>query len=189
MLLYFGTTLAGSISLTTPQWASGTFHTGLSNIDKVTAMEQVVSALTLLALPLLTSYVLRPWLQSKEAVDHWVIINSFLVSILGNLVISAAPSLTFYAVGVAIAATAMGLSDAMRSFATSALSNKELVQRLYMSIRTVQTLAAIIGTPLWSGFFMWILAHPSLPRGLLFIGNACIMLVCLLLAISLRRSR
>ncbi|KAK4147334.1 uncharacterized protein C8A04DRAFT_34063 [Dichotomopilus funicola] len=148
MLLYFGSTLAMCISLVTPQWASGTFHTGLSNVAKVTAMEQIVSAVTLLALPVLTKFVLYPRLRAKEVVDFWVIVASLLASIVGTLVIATAPSLIIYAVGVAIAATGMGLSDALRSFATTALANKELVQMLYMSIRTVQTLAALIGMPL-----------------------------------------
>ncbi|KAF2023576.1 hypothetical protein EK21DRAFT_105214 [Setomelanomma holmii] len=149
MILHFGTTLASCISLTTQQWASGTFHAGLSNIDKVTAMEQIVSAVTLLALPALARYLLHPRLRTKEAVDFWVIVGSLLASIAGVLIIATAPSLAVYAVGVAVAATGIGVSDALRSFATNALSDKDLVQRLYMSIRTVQTLAAIIGAPLW----------------------------------------
>lgn len=189
MMLYFGTTLASCISITTQQWASGTFHTGLSNIDKVTAMEQIVSAVTLLALPALARYILHPRLRTKEAVDFWVIVGSLLTSIAGALIIATAPSLAAYAVGVAVAATGMGLSDALRSFATSALSDKDLVQRLYISIRTVQTLAAMVGAPLWSGFFVWLLNHPNLSRGSLYLGNAFLVFVCLLLAMSLRRSR
>jgi len=188
MILYFGTTLASCISLTTQQWASGTFHTGISNIDKVTAMEQIVSAVTLLALPGLARY-LHPRLRTKEAVDFWVIVGSLLASIAGALIIATAPSLAAYAVGVAVAATGIGVSDALRSFATSALSDKDLVQRLYISIRTVQTLAAIVGAPLWSGFFVWLLDHPNLSRGSLYLGNAFLIFVCLLLAMSLRRSR
>lgn len=189
MVLYFGTTLASCIGITTPQWASGSFHTGISNVDKVTAMEQIVAALSLLALPLLTRYILRPWLRTKKAVDFCVIVASLVASIAGALFIALAPSLPVYAVGVAIGAMGMGLSDALRSFATSALSNKELVQRLYMSIRTVQTLAAIVGTPLWSGFFVWILQHPNVPRGLLYLGYAGVVSVCLLFALFLRSSR
>jgi hypothetical protein len=189
MILYFGITLATCISLTTQQWASGTFHTGLSNIDKVTAMEQIVSAVTLLALPVVARYLLRPRLRTKEAVDFSVIVGSLLASIAGALIIATAPSLAAYAVGVAVGATGIGVSDALRSFATSTLSDKDLVQRLYISIRTVQTLAAIVGAPLWSGFFVWLLDHPNLSRGSLYLGNAFLVFVCLLLAISLRRSR
>lgn len=189
MILYFGTTLAACIGITTPQWASGTFHTGISNVDQVTAMEQIVSALTLLSLSSLTRYLLRPWLRTKKAVDFCLIAASLVASITGALFIAAAPSLPVYAVGVAIGATGMGLSDALRSFATSALASKELVQRLYMSIRTVQTLAAIVGTPLWSGFFVWILHHPNVPRGLLYLGYAGVLSVCLLFALFLRAPR
>lgn len=189
MLLYFGSTLAACISLVTPQWASGTFHTGLSNVAKVTAMEQIVSAVTLLTLPVLTKFVLYPRLRAREVVDFWVIVASLLATVVGTLVIATAPSLMIYAVGVAIAATGMGLSDALRSFATSALANKELVQMLYMSIRTVQTLAAIIGMPLWSAFFLWLLDHPDLPRGLLYLGNTCMVLVCFVFARSMWRSK
>jgi hypothetical protein len=189
MLLYFGTTLASCISLTTQQWASGTFHTGISNIDKVTAMEQIVSALTLLALPGLARYVLHPRLRTKQAVDYWVLRSSLLAGIVGALIIAMAPSLAVYAVGVAVAATGVGVSDALRSFATSALSDKDLIQRLYMSIRTVQTLAAIVGAPMWSGLFVWLLEHPSVSRGSLYLGNAFLVFVCLLLVMSLRRFR
>jgi len=187
MMLFFGITLAGAISMTTPQWASGTFHTSLSHVDQITAMEQIISAFTLLALPLLSKYVLRPRLRTKKAVDLGIIVGSLLASLLGALVIAMAPSLAIYAVGVAITATGMGLSDALRSFATSGLSS-EAVQRLYMSIRTVQTLAAIAATPLWSGLLLLIISHPSLPRGLLYLGNASVVFTCLLSTKSLQRS-
>jgi hypothetical protein len=189
MILYFGITLAGCISLTTQQWASGTFHTGISNIDKVTAMEQVVSAVTLLTLPVLARYFLRPRLRSKEAVDFCVMVGSMLANIAGALIIAAAPSLAVYAAGVAVAATGIGISDALRSFATSALSDKDLVQRLYISIRTVQTLAAIVGAPLWSGSFVWLIGHPNLSRGSLYLEYACLVSVCLVLAMFLWQSR
>ncbi|CAN9469169.1 unnamed protein product [Alternaria alternata] len=189
MLIYFGTTLASCISLTTQQWASGTFHTGISNIDKVTAMEQVVSATTLLALPGLAAYLLRWRQRSKEAVDYLIIVGSLSTSLAGVLIIAMAPSLTIYAVGVAVAATSMGLSDALRSYATSAVAEKDMVQRLYMSIRTVQTLAAIVGSPLWSGYFVWLIKHPNVPRGSLYLGNAFLVFCSLLSAMSLRKSR
>ena len=187
MMLYFGATLAMCIGVTTPQWPSGSFHTRISNVSQVSAMEQIVSALTLFTLPLLSRYVLRPRLHTKAAVDYWIIVASMLANITGGLVIAMAPSLAVYAGGSAIAAMGMGLSDALRSFATSTLSNKELIERLYVSIRTVQTLAAIVGTPLWSGFFVWILHHPNVPRGLLYLGYTCVVLVCLSLAVPLRR--
>jgi len=189
MILYFGTTLASCISLTTQQWASSTFHTSISNIDKVTAMEQIISAATLLALPWLARYFLHPRLHTKKAVDFAVVLGSLMVTIVGVLIIASAPSLLAYGMGVAVAATGIGLSDALRSLATTALSDKDLVQKLYMSIRTVQTLAAMIGAPLWSGFFVWLLDHPSVSRGTLYLGHALIMFLCLLLAISLQRSR
>jgi hypothetical protein len=189
MILYFIFTLAGCISLTTQQWASGTFHTGISNIDKVTAMEQIISAATLLALPVLARYFLRPRLRSKEAVDFCVMVGSMLTNIAGALIIAAAPSLAIYAGGVAVAATGIGIADALRSFATSSLSDKNLVERLYISIRTVQTLAAIVGAPLWSGSFVWLVSHPNLPRGSLYLEYAFLVFVCLVLALSLWRSR
>ncbi|RYO48954.1 hypothetical protein AA0113_g9732 [Alternaria arborescens] len=180
MMLFFGTTLAAVISMTTPQWASGTFQTSLSQVDQITALEQIISACTLLALPLLSRYVLRPRLHAKHAVDLAIIVGSLLTGILSALVIAMAPSLSIYAIGVAIGATGMGLSDALRSFATSGLSSEEAVQRLYMSIRTVQTLAAIAGTPLWSGLLLWIISNPSVPRGLLYLGNCGVLITCLL---------
>jgi hypothetical protein len=189
MILYFGITLAACISLTTQQWASGSFNTGISNIDKITSMEQIISAVTLLALPGLARYVLHPCLRTKQAVDYWVLVGSLLASAVGALIIAMAPSLAVYAMGVAVAATGVGVSDSLRSFATRSLSDKDQIQRLYMSIRTVQTLAAIIGAPLWSSFFVWLLDHPAVSRGSLYLGNAFLVFVCLLLVMSLRRFR
>jgi hypothetical protein len=99
-----------------------------------------------------------------------IIVGSLLAGILSALVIAMAPSLFIYAVGVAIGATGMGLSNALRSFATSGLSSEQAVQKLCMSIRTAQKLAAIAGTPLWSGLLLWIIRNPSLPRGLFLPG-------------------
>ncbi|KAF2023301.1 hypothetical protein EK21DRAFT_118908 [Setomelanomma holmii] len=188
IMLFFGSTLVMSISMTVTQWASSTFHSSLANVEQTAAMEQVILAVTLLALPLLTNYVLRLGLHTQETVHIHIIVASLLASLSGVLVIGVAPSLAIYAVGVAIAPAGMGLSDALRSFATSGSSKKDATQRFYISIRTIQTLAAVVGTPLWSGLFLWMLSNPDIPRGLLYLSNAGVLLVCFLLTRSLQHS-
>lgn len=137
-------------------------------------MEQITSALTLFTLPLLSKNVLRPRLHTKQAVDFWIIVPSLIVYLLGYLVIAVAPSMAIAAIGV-------GLSDALRSFVTTGSSNEEAVLKLFLGIHAAQALVSIADMPLWSGFFLWILNNPSLPRSLLFLGNAGIILVCLLM--------
>ncbi|KAK5632804.1 hypothetical protein RRF57_008518 [Xylaria bambusicola] len=182
MILFFAYTLAGTISGTSPQWASSTFNARLANVDQIRGMEMIISALVLVSLPVLSSYVLRPWLRTKQAVDIWVITASMLALLTGTLIMAMAPSLVVYAIGVAISALGVGVSDALRSFATSVLSDGDALERLYVCIRTMQSLASIAGTPLWSGFFLLILSNPLLPHALLFLGNAFVYLVCLILA-------
>jgi hypothetical protein len=191
MMVNFGITLAGSIATVSTQWASTTFRTSISSIDKITAMEQIISAATLVALPFLGKYVIQPRLgmRANGAVDFYVIVGSLMDSAAGLLIIGMAPSLKIYAVGVAISATSMGSWDALRSFATIKLPNKDLVEGLYISIRTVSTLAAIIGAPLWSGLFMWLLGHPQIPPGVLYLACSLLVSVCLIITLRMPRPR
>ncbi|KAI0505162.1 hypothetical protein F5B22DRAFT_628771 [Xylaria bambusicola] len=187
MILFFAYTLGGTISGTSPQWASSTFNARLANIDQIRAMEMIISAFVLLSLPVLSNYVLRPRLRTKQAVDIWVITASMIALLTGTLTMAMAPSLVVYTIGVAISAMGVGVADALRSFATSALSDGDALERLYVCIRTMQSLASMAGTPLWSGLFLLILSNPLLPHGLLFVGNAFVYLVCLILARFLHR--
>ncbi|KAH0598372.1 hypothetical protein MHUMG1_03670 [Metarhizium humberi] len=190
MSIFFTYTLAGTVSGTSQQWASSTFHTSLADVDKVTSMEQVVSAIVLFSLPTVSQRLLRPRLRSKQNTDHWVITASLVFCAFGALVMSLAPSIGIYAVGVAVSALGVGLADSLRSFATSALSDTETLESLYMSIRTMQSLAAIVGTPLWGGIFLLILkSDGGLPPGLLFFATGIVFLVSLYSTIPLRGYR
>lgn len=190
MSIFFTYTLAGTVSGTSQQWASSTFHTSLADVDKVTSMEQVVSAIVLFSLPTVSQRLLRPRLRSKQNTDLSVITASLVFCAFGALVMSLAPSIGIYAVGVAVSALGVGLADSLRSFATSALSDTETLESLYMSIRTMQSLAAIVGTPLWGGIFLLILkSDGGLPPGLLFFATGIVFLVSLYSTIPLRGYR
>ncbi|EFY94863.1 Major facilitator superfamily domain, general substrate transporter [Metarhizium robertsii ARSEF 23] len=190
MSIFFTYTLAGTVSGTSQQWASSTFHTSLADVDKVTSMEQVVSAIVLFSLPTVSQRLLRPRLRSKQNTDLWVITASLVFCAFGALVMSLAPSIGIYAVGVAVSALGVGLADSLRSFATSALSDTETLESLYMSIRTMQSLAAIVGTPLWGGIFLLILkSDGGLPPGLLFFATGIVFLVSLYSTMPLRGYR
>ncbi|KAK9435861.1 Major facilitator superfamily domain, general substrate transporter [Metarhizium brunneum] len=190
MSIFFTYTLAGTVSGTSQQWASSTFHTSLADVDKVTSMEQVVSAVVLFSLPTVSQRLLRPRLRSKQNTDLSVITASLVFCAFGALVMSLAPSIGIYAVGVAVSALGVGLADSLRSFATSALSDTETLESLYMSIRTMQSLAAIVGTPLWGGIFLLILkSDGGLAPGLLFFATGIVFLVSLYSTMPLRGYR
>jgi len=190
MAIFFTYTLAVCVSATTQQWASSTFHAKLADVDQVTSMEQIVSAVALLTLPLFSQYVLRPRLVTKQRVDFQLIILSLIIGVASALVMALAPSMLVYALGVAISALGVGLADCLRSFATTAVNDSEAVEKLYMSIRTVQSLGAIIGTPLWANIFLLILkSNGAIPPGTLFIVNGTILLGSLCLTLNLRHYR
>ncbi|KAL7935557.1 major facilitator superfamily domain-containing protein [Trichoderma chlorosporum] len=187
--VFFAYTLAGNVSSTSLQWASATFHSPLASIDKITSMEQVISAVVLFSLPAISQHVLRPRLRGKQDTDLCIIITSLIVLVFGALTMAMAPGLGIYAVGVGVSACGVGLTDSLRSFATTALSDTESLQTLYMSIRTMQSLAAIVGTPMWGGIFLLILKSDKLPPGALFFANSLVMATALYLAIPLRQYR
>ncbi|KHN99774.1 Major facilitator superfamily domain, general substrate transporter [Metarhizium album ARSEF 1941] len=187
MSIFFTYTLAGTVSGTSQQWASSTFRTTLANVDKITSMEQVISAVVLFALPAVSQQLLRPRLRGKQDTDLCVITASLVLAVFGALIMAVAPSIGVYASGVAVSALGVGLADSLRSFATSALSDTETLQSLYMSIRTMQSLAAIVGTPLWAGIFLFILkSDGGLPPGLLFFATCLVLLVSLYSTMPLR---
>ncbi|RDL36297.1 Major facilitator superfamily, general substrate transporter [Venustampulla echinocandica] len=190
MSIFFTYTLAGTVSGISQQWASGTFHATLANVDKITSMEQIISAVVLFALPTFSKRLLRPRLRGKQDTDLWVITASLVFCVFGSLIMAMAPSIVIYALGVAVSALSVGLADSLRSFATTALSDTETLESLYMSIRTMQSLAAIVGTLLWGGVFLLILnSDGGLPPGLLFFATCLVLLVSLYSTIPLRGYR
>jgi hypothetical protein len=191
MMVFFGITLAASIAGVSTQWASTTFHASISSIDRITAMGQIISATTLVVLPVLAKYAIQPRLRRRASgtADFCVVVGSLLTSVAGLMIIGMAPSLTIYAIGVAVSATNVGTWDALRAFATTNLSNKDLTEGLYVSICTVQTLAGIVGAPLWSGLFMWLLGHPQVPPGVLYLGCSLLAFTCLIITLLIPRPR
>ncbi|KAK2823866.1 hypothetical protein FQN49_007538, partial [Arthroderma sp. PD_2] len=74
MSMFFTYTLAGTVTGTSQQWASSTFNAPLASVEKIISMEQIISAVQLLILPLVSKHVLRPRLRGKQATDLWVIV-------------------------------------------------------------------------------------------------------------------
>jgi small-conductance mechanosensitive channel len=122
MGIYFTYTLAGNISATSFQWVSGSFYTSLVNVDKITPMELIISAVVPFALPTVSHRWLRPRLRSKQNTDFAIITAGLIFCVFGAAIMAVAMSisLSIYALGVAVSALSVGLADSLRSFATSA---------------------------------------------------------------------
>ncbi|KAE8137455.1 major facilitator superfamily domain-containing protein [Aspergillus pseudotamarii] len=188
MAICFSSTMAMTVHNTFQQWASSNFHWKLASVNTLWSMGQVVSAAVLLALPLLSHGILRPLLGTKRRVDLWVALISIIFSAVGCLVLSVSPSILVYGFGLVVYSLGIGLNDSLRSLATSALQDTEAVQRLYMGIRTVQSLGAMIGIPLWSSLLSLILrSDGALPKGLTFFGASSLYFLSLYWGFSLQR--
>ncbi|KAE8329418.1 major facilitator superfamily domain-containing protein [Aspergillus sergii] len=188
MAICFSSTMAMTVHNTFQQWASSNFHWKLASVNTLWSVGQVVSAAVLLALPFLSHKILRPLMGTKRRVDLWVALVSIIFSALGCLVLSISPSMLVYGIGLIVYSFGIGLNDSLRSLATSALRDNEAVQRLYMGIRTVQSLGAMIGIPLWSSLLSLILrSDGALPKGLTFFGASSLYFLSLYWGFSLQR--
>lgn len=96
----------------------------------------------------------------------------------GILCIGFAPTKVSYIVGVTVWRLGHGLMDALRSYVTGLLENKEDVEQLYLGIGMVETLGAMIATAAWSELFATVLKKGYLLSRLPFMETSVILLGC-----------
>lgn len=166
LTIFFFNVLAMGVRIILQQWASMFFHWTLVETSYVVSFEMLVSGLVLVSLPYISQRFLRPKLGSARRAELWVVKASLLMSMIGALCISFAPTGVFFVAAIAIYSCG-GLYDSLKSFSTGHLQ-KEQITRFYVGISIVETMGGLIGGPLWTRIFSLTLIIDFLGFGLPF---------------------
>lgn len=89
-----------------------------------------------------------------------------------------APEKVTYILALTLWKLGHGLVDALRSYVTGLLENKEDLEQLYMGIGMVETLAGMIATAAWSGLFAMVLGKGYFVSRLPFVISSVALLGC-----------
>jgi hypothetical protein len=152
-LIYLCDETAIYVRLVFPQWAAKRFGWSLAGASGITSFQIVINAGVLLVLPYICRVVLRPLLGSQQQVDFWVIKCSLALNMVGIFCAGIAPLRSLYIMSLFVYNLGSALTDALRSFVTSTMQDEEEIERLYMGISMVETIAGLLGTTVWSAAF------------------------------------
>ncbi|KAL2148115.1 hypothetical protein VTH82DRAFT_2214 [Thermothelomyces myriococcoides] len=155
LLVYLCNETAIYVRVTFPQWAVARFGWSLARVNALLSLSILVNGTVLLCLPYFSKGVLRRRAgDSQDRVDFWITRGSLSCLLVGIVLIAISPWGVLYAASVVLYSFSPGPSDALRSFVTGAMDDDtEAVQRLYMGISMMETIAALGGTTLWSSIF------------------------------------
>ena len=179
LFTFFLLTCGANIRVVFVQWPSVTYGWILAEVQAIISYEAVISSILFLILPTISHKILKPRLGgSVSEVDLFVTKFSAVAHVVGILCIGFAPTNASYVVGVTVWRLGHGLLDALRSYVTGLLENKEDIEQLYLGIGMVETLGAMIATAAWSGLFAKVLGQGYLLSRLPFMASSMILLGC-----------
>ena len=157
--------LVARLGVLFPQYTSIVLSWPLASVNRLFALEGLVSWLVLLALPILRSWLLEPYM-SVAHVDLTVVQASLIANIVGTIGLGFSLSKPLFIAGLTIYVTGVGVDDSLRSFGTQGLGKSEKLSDFYVRISLVETIPGLIGTPLWSLMFTAVLKTKWAPMGL-----------------------
>ena len=149
------------------QYTSLVLHWPLATVNKVLALKALVSALWLFALPTLRKRYLEPRMSTAH-IDLWITQVSLITNIVGMIGLGFAAPAPLFILALCIYTSGMGLADSLTALGTITLPPGEEVSAFYVRTGLIQTIAGLIGAPLWSTVFSITLRSGFLPLGVPF---------------------
>jgi hypothetical protein len=165
MLIYLFDEVAIYVRIVFPQWATKRFEWSLAEANGITSFQIVVNAAVLVFLPYISRVILRPILGSQQLVDLWAVKGSLAMNVMGIICVGVAPLRTLYIMSMLVYNLGSALTDALRSFVTSTMRDAKEIERLYMGISMVETIAGLVGTMLWTSVFSASLRYGGITLG------------------------
>lgn len=150
---FFAHILLASISKLLLQYVSTRYGLTLAKATLlVTVRNGVTAVLLFVALPFLTTAIMRTYGFSGRAKDLLLARISQMLVAIGWLLVAASPTIPTVAVGLAIASSGVGAAFLVRSLLTSLLPAHHIA-RAYTLISMVDTVGLMAGAPLLAGLF------------------------------------
>jgi len=146
-------------------------------------------ALMFAGLPFVTRFVTTRWQLCGQRKDLYLSRASFAINIAGYLMLGASPTIATTIVSLVVLSGGMGAAMFVRSFLTS-LVPAHHVARLYSVISIVDTVGAMLGSPLLFALFNRGMSLGGMGIGLpfYFLSLASLTVLVLLCVVGMRKS-
>ena len=165
ILVFLINGLAVRIEVLLPQYASLVLHWPLATVNSALALKALISSLVLFALPTLRKSCLEPRMSTLQ-IDIFITQASLLANMIGVIGLGFSAPAGFFIISLCVYTSGCGLADSLTTYGTCTLPPGEQVSEFYVRTGLINTIAALIGAPLWSGIFSLVLKSGTLPLGL-----------------------
>ena len=167
ILVFLMNGLAIRIEILLPQYISLLLHWPLATVNRTLALKSLVSSIILFALPTLRKIYLEPRMTTPQ-IDLFITQAALLANMIGMIGIGFSAPATFFVLALCVYTAGNGLYDSLTAYGTLTLPPGEKVSEFYVRTGLINTLAALVGAPVWSLIFSYVLKSGFLPLGLPF---------------------
>lgn len=165
-------------------WISKRYAWTLAQTGYILSLESILSVAVLFLLQYLDTSKGKSEL-AKRARELWVSKLSLLSAIAGSLMLAISGYRTFFFLSLIVISGSVGFLDAIKAYFTAQLDVQD-IGRLYSTIMVVETLAMILGAPVWSALYSTAYGLGEAWQGLPWACSALMLLLTLLLIGRLR---
>ncbi|MCJ1350963.1 MAG: hypothetical protein MMC33_000945 [Icmadophila ericetorum] len=167
ILLFLLNSLAQHIQVLLPQYTSLLLGWSLERVNAALALKNLVSALFLFVLPTFRTRYLQPRISATPLIDLLISQTSLIANMIGIIGLAISPSAIPFIISLSIYTSGVGLQDSLTAYGTLSLPPEETVPDFYTRTGLANTLAGLVGGPLWSGMFGLVLNSGGVwPRSL-----------------------
>ncbi|KAJ5042165.1 uncharacterized protein L3040_004722 [Drepanopeziza brunnea f. sp. 'multigermtubi'] len=179
LLAFFSFRAGTSIDVILKQWPCITHGWVIAQVNAINAYEMSVASVILLTLPAISRRLLQPRFGGSVLdVDLYVTKICTLGHVFGVIWMGFAPGRVGYILAITLWNLSYGMTDALRSYVTGVIRNKEEVEQLYLGIGMAEMMAGIIASAAWAGVFAKVVGSGYLLTRLPFIGSAIVFVGC-----------
>lgn len=159
--------LAIRIEVLLPQYISLNLHWPLAMVNRILALNSLVSSIVLFSLPTFRKVYLEPQMTTPQ-IDLFIVQAALLANMLGMVGFGFSSPALFFILSLCVYTAGSGVYDSLTAYGTLTLPPGEKVAEFYVYTGLVNTIAALLGAPLWSWIFSVVLKSEYLPLGLPF---------------------
>jgi len=159
--------LGMNIQVLLPQYTSLVLQWSFATVNAALALKALVSAAMLFLLPTIRKRFLEPRMSTPR-IDLLITEASLIANVIGLAGLGVSTSAGLFIASLCVFTSGTGLVDSLYAYGTLSLPPGEHITDLYLRFGLVQTIAGLLGAPLWTVIFGLVLRSEILPFGLPF---------------------
>ena len=159
--------LAIRVEVLLPQYISLNLQWPLAMVNRTLALKSLVSSIVLFGLPTFRKVYLEPQMNTPQ-VDLFIVQAALVANMVGMIGLGFSSPAVFFILALCVYTAGNGLYDSLTAYGTLTLPPGEKVSEFYVRTGLINTLAALVGAPIWSWIFSVVLKSGYLPLGLPF---------------------